>query len=89
MGEISSVGCEWTGTQEVLESQVSRGRDPGRKLQLCHVKGGGRDEMVISVGGVKRTRYYRRIIQSEKNGEGKYQLLCANCNWMKRAQLGL
>ena len=45
--------------------------------------------MVISVGGVKRTRYYRRIIQSEKNGEGKYQLLCANCNWMKRAQLGL
>jgi len=36
-----------------------------------------------------RYRYYRRIMESKKNREGKYQLLCSNCNWMKRAMLSL
>jgi hypothetical protein len=61
-----------------------------RILQFDHIKGGGNQEALLSInGGPKRSRYYRRVIESNRSGEGKYQLLCANCNWMKRAQLRL
>jgi hypothetical protein len=61
-----------------------------RILQFDHVKGGGRHEASkIESGARKRLRYYLRIGESAKRNEGKYQLLCANCNWMKRMALGL
>lgn len=60
-----------------------------RILQFDHVAGGGNQNARKINCGTKRVRYYREIVQSKKSGEGRYQLLCANCNWMKRAQLGL
>jgi hypothetical protein len=61
-----------------------------RIIQFDHVRGGGKQEVLKSIsGGVERLRYYRRITKSANAGERKYQLLCANCNWMKRMVLGL
>lgn len=48
-----------------------------RALQVDHIKGGGTQES-------KRgpVTMYRRIL-TDPSG---YQLLCANCNWIKRAE---
>lgn len=48
-----------------------------RALQVDHVKGGGR---------LDRQRFanksaFLRVVMKERD---KYQLLCANCNWIKR-----
>ena len=55
--------------------------DP-RALQIDHVNGGGRQDL----GGRSRNNptYYKQVIESAKRREKKYQLLCANCNWIKR-----
>ena len=52
-----------------------------RALQIDHINGGGSKE--------RKDRNYKRnfnknVIQSFLKGENKYQLLCANCNWIKR-----
>ena len=53
--------------------------DP-RALQIAHVEGGGtREKERLHVGGVQR-----RVL----TGAPGYQLLCANCNWIKRAERG-
>ena len=53
-----------------------------RALQIDHVNGGGKAER-------KKNRnypsYYRSVAKSEI---GKYQVLCANCNWSKRSENG-
>jgi hypothetical protein len=54
--------------------------DP-RVLQIDHVNGGGTKE--INSMSRNRTHYYRMVLTSVENNEGKYQLLCANCNWIK------
>ena len=50
-----------------------------RALQIDHVNGGGR---------IDRHKYGMNfnsmVIKSVKKGENKYQLLCANCNFIKR-----
>ena len=59
----------------------SCGMKDTRVLQVDHIDGGGAEE--------RRTKNYmgilRKIIETE--GEG-YQLLCANCNWIKRVEQG-
>ena len=57
------------------------GFSDSRALQIDHINGGGVKEL-NSIGN-KRS-YYSRVIRSIQAGEGKYQLLCANCNWIKR-----
>ena len=49
-----------------------------RALQIDHINGGGSKD--------KRNGYswYGDILKSIKNKECKYQLLCANCNWIKK-----
>jgi hypothetical protein len=48
-------------------------------LQIDHINGGGSQERKT------RTRWeWEIIINSFEKGENKYQLLCANCNWIKR-----
>lgn len=54
------------------------GFDDLRALQIDHVYSGGRHEQRSSL------TFYKRVIESYKKKEGKYQLLCANCNWIKR-----
>lgn len=51
--------------------------DDPRALQFDHVNGDGR----LEISKKSREQYYRTILNDET---GKYQLLCANCNWIKR-----
>ncbi len=51
-----------------------------RCLQIDHIhrkiyKGSHADEM-----------YYRHVLEEIKAGSKDYQLLCANCNWIKRVE---
>jgi len=48
-------------------------------LQIDHVAGGGTKEMQ-RLGHYNK--FYREVVAKPK----KYQLLCANCNWRKRAE---
>lgn len=56
------------------------GFDDYRALQVDHIEGNGSSEYKHSYGGT----YWRRVIESVLKKENKYQLLCANCNWIKR-----
>jgi hypothetical protein len=49
-----------------------------RALQIDHVSGGGRKELAA----IGRCGIYRRVIKESAD----YQLLCANCNWIKRSE---
>lgn len=51
-------------------------------LQIDHIDGGGAQER-RALGGASRS-IYKRVIA----GEPGYQLLCANCNWLKRCERG-
>lgn len=57
-----------------------------RALQIDHVNGGGTKER-------RNTRthfsnnlyyYYKHVLEQIKGGSKDYQLLCSNCNWIKR-----
>lgn len=59
---------------------VACGFDDERAFQIDHVN---------SDGSIDRRKggshdIYLRILRSIKANENKYQLLCANCNWIKR-----
>ncbi len=62
---------------------VRCGIDDFRVLQIDHINGNGYQErkQFGRSSGASTVRYYRHIL--DVNGEG-YQLLCANCNWIKR-----
>jgi len=51
-----------------------------RALQIDHIHGGGIKER----RDYNTKDYHRLVLKSLKNKENKYQLLCANCNWIKR-----
>jgi len=51
-----------------------------RALQIDHINGGG----VKELKKVNGTEHTKKVIRSVLNKENKYQLLCANCNWIKR-----
>jgi len=59
---------------------VKCGFNDYRAVQIDHINGDGHAD---NVGGQK---YYIRVLESFIKKEGKYQLLCANCNWIKRFQ---
>lgn len=50
-----------------------------RALQVDHVNGGG--SIVREVQKRNWWKFYKEVALDK---EGKYQLLCANCNWIKR-----
>lgn len=54
-----------------------------RALQIDHRAGQGHSD--IKGGG---TAYYDRVLKliTANPGQVVYQLLCANCNWIKRAE---
>lgn len=56
---------------------VRCGFDDPRALQIDHVKGGGCNAPF---------REYRKAVKIIGALPGVYQLLCANCNWIKRAE---
>jgi hypothetical protein len=54
-----------------------------RALQIDHVNGGGSQERKKLVYGIP---YYRRILECVQANSGEYQVLCANCNTIKRME---
>ena len=50
-----------------------------RALQVDHINGRGSKENKISKGMLNN-----RLFKEISTGITKYQLLCANCNWIKR-----
>jgi hypothetical protein len=53
------------------------GFDDPRALQIDHVNNGGHKEYKK----MSEFRYYKMVLEDTS---GKYQILCANCNWIKR-----
>lgn len=70
----------------LLGSKCNRcGFDDMRALQIDHIKGGGHKERM------KRSNaytFYRDIATEIKNGKVKFQILCANCNWIEAIEKG-
>lgn len=57
---------------------INCGFSDWRALQIDHINGGGSKEK-------KTTRnYYLIVLENIKTNNSKYQVLCANCNWIKR-----
>lgn len=64
---------------KILGGCCSRcGFDDYRALQLDHVQGDGVGERS------NRKKINRAIVRGWIETSGKYQILCANCNWIKR-----
>lgn len=62
---------------------VSCGFNDKRALQIDHIEGGGsKERKQLGFNG----RFHKHVVQSFLNKENKYQLLCANCNWIKRVE---
>lgn len=55
-------------------------RDP-RALQIDHIYGGGRAQQRAGINGIK---FYKHVLENLREDRPQYQLLCANCNWIKR-----
>lgn len=55
--------------------------DDYRALQIDHVNGGGSKERATNMN---RTSYHLRVRVVES--PNTYQLLCANCNWIKKSE---
>jgi hypothetical protein len=51
-----------------------------RALQIDHINGGGYEDRKDLIVG-----FYKKVIEDKSN---KYQLLCANCNWIKKNENG-
>lgn len=71
-GRCSSVECRW------VNEDGSKGCVDTRALQVDHVNGGGTKERKQ----IGYRQLYRKVI---KDTENTYQLLCANCNWIKKS----
>ena len=54
--------------------------DDWRAFQIDHINGGGTKELTSTTTAC----YYKKVTTSFLSGEKKYQLLCANCNQIKR-----
>lgn len=66
-----SPSCSW------INEDGSRGCSDKRCLQIDHVFGGGVQER-------KKLGSKARYLKVLNDQSGVYQLLCANCNWIKR-----
>lgn len=60
---------------------VRCGFSDNRALQIDHINGGGIKDVRNNI-----ISHYLRVVKSITANEKKYQLLCANCNWIKRVE---
>lgn len=70
---------EFVGGDGGLKCKVCNFSDT-RALQIDHVFGGGSKEIHNKSPLKDNVRYLRHIKENPNN----YQLLCANCNWIKK-----
>lgn len=61
------------------EKCIRCGFDDKRALQIDHVYGGGNKERKS-----RGTNNYKLILNKILDGSKEYQILCSNCNWIKR-----
>lgn len=54
-----------------------------RALQIDHINGDGAKHRAETGAA---NSYYASILKSILAGEKKYQILCANCNWIKKEE---
>ena len=66
---------------QALGDKCSCGFSDHRALQIDHRYGDGASERK-KLG--TSSRFYRHVLANPK----RYQLLCANCNWIKRYEMG-
>lgn len=67
---------------DILGHECARcGFNDYRALQVDHIHGGGNKQRMR----VNSLQYFREILQ-DPNIKLKYQTLCSNCNWIKRAE---
>ena len=55
-----------------------------RAIQIDHMNGDGKIERHL----LRRKDYYETVLASYLKEENRYQLLCCNCNWIKRVENG-
>lgn len=60
---------------------IKCGLDDFRTLQFDHINGGGGKEIKQFGNSVVMLRYY---VKHPEEAKEKLQVLCANCNWIKR-----
>jgi len=62
------------------------GFDDIRALQVDHIEGGGKKEYHGSENplGFGKHFYYHILRMTKEEAREKHQVLCANCNWIKR-----
>lgn len=60
---------------------VPNGCNDVRCLQIDHINGNGNRDRRIMGGTIALVRYYLKNLDEAKND---LQILCANCNWIKR-----
>lgn len=67
---------------ELLGNKCKRCKISDKRV-LCvdHINGGGSADISQKGRGVN---YYKQLIELILNGSEEYQLLCHNCNWIKR-----
>lgn len=75
--KCSSPNCKWVN----LDGSI--GCTDVRCLQLDHKKGGGGRHLKLISGSVAS---YRWIVENPSLVGEWFQLLCANCNWIKRVE---
>jgi len=56
-----------------------------RILQIDHINGGGRQK-IKRIGGNRSTIYNTILRMSPAKVKEEYQILCPNCNWMKKLE---
>ena len=59
---------------------VNCGFNDFRALQIDHINGDGKKERHL----LNRRDYYENVLKSFLKRENRYQILCCNCNWIKR-----
>lgn len=74
-GKCSNPNCRWMNEDGTL------GCTDFRCLNIDHVNGDGKEER-------KRPNYLREMYKAilDGNCDGRYQLLCCNCNFIKMVQ---
>lgn len=71
-----------TSVYKLLGNRCNRcGFSDPMAFQIDHINGNGYLE-----NRRRNIVHYKRVAISLRNGENKYQLLCANCNWIKRIE---
>lgn len=70
---------------QVLGNRCSKcGFSDARALQIDHVNGDGHVDR--KTNKKYSIAYYLRVLSEIQKGSSRYQLLCANCNWIKRIE---